>query len=123
MRRFVANFLMLTVIIYTLGTETGLFTLDGWWSAIVGAVLLSLFNQIIRPFIVAITMPLSCLAFGIIMLIINACLLMLAAWFVPNFETYEPWRIIMAALIISFVATIVNRLICQERRCPKRIIA
>ena len=111
MRRVVINLLVLTVVIYILGTETGLFTIDGWWSALAGALVLALLNQLIRPLVVVLTMPVSCLTLGLFLLVINGVMLMLASWLVPHFETYGFWRSVLAALIISLITTIINGLL------------
>ncbi len=116
MRRFTINLLVLTVVLYILGTQTGLFTIDGWWSALVGAVVLALLNQIIRPVIVALTLPISCLTLGLFILVINGLLLMLAAWLVPNFEVYGFWRSVLASLIISVLTAVINSLLRNSGR-------
>jgi len=116
MRRLTINLLVLTVVLYILGTQTGLFTIDGWWSALVGAVVLALLNQIIRPVIVALTLPISCLTLGLFILVINGLLLMLAAWLVPNFEVYGFWRSVLASLIISVLTAVINSLLRNSGR-------
>jgi len=116
MRRLTINLLVLTVVLYILGTQTGLCTIDGWWSALVGAVVLALLNQIIRPVIVALTLPISCLTLGLFILVINGLLLMLAAWLVPNFEVYGFWRSVLASLIISVLTAVINSLLRNSGR-------
>ncbi len=49
------------------------------------ALLLGIFNAILRPVLVILTLPITLLSFGFFVLVINALILGLVAWVVPGF--------------------------------------
>ena len=53
---------------------------DSVTTAVIAAVVLALINTIVRPVIVLLTLPISMLTLGLFLLVINACMLSLAAW-------------------------------------------
>ncbi len=85
---------------------TGL-EIESWGSAFIVALLLGLINAIIRPIMVALTIPISVLTLGIFLLIINALMLWLAAAISPGVKV-EGFG---AAFYGSLLLTILNMLI------------
>lgn len=84
---------------------------DSITTAIIAAVVLALINTIVRPVIVLLTLPISMLTLGLFLLVINACMLSLAAWLVNGFDVGGFWDALIASLIISVVVALLNGLI------------
>lgn len=59
---------------------------DGTGALVVSALLLGLANAVVRPLLVALTLPLTLLTFGVFLLVINALVLMLVAKLVSGFR-------------------------------------
>ena len=68
------------------------------------AICLGLVNAFIRPLIVVLTFPLTMLTLGLFLLIINAGMLNLAAWFVDGFEVEGFFSALFGAIIVSLVS-------------------
>lgn len=84
---------------------------DSVTTAVIAAVVLALINTIVRPVIVLLTLPISMLTLGLFLLVINACMLYLAAWLVNGFDVGGYWDALIASLIISIVVALLNGLI------------
>ena len=80
---------------------------DGFFTALVVAVLLSVVNTFIRPVILLLTLPLTILTLGLFSLIINALMVMLVAAIVPGFQVDG----ILWALVFSIVLTLVSSVV------------
>lgn len=98
----VAVFLAITIVP---GIEAQTF------AAGVGAVLvLTLLNTVIRPILYLISLPLIVLSLGLFLVIINALLLQLTAYFVKGFAVSGFWASVGGALVISIVTSVLNLL-------------
>lgn len=84
---------------------------DSATTAVIAAVVLGLINTIVRPVIVLLTLPISMLTLGLFLLVINACMLSLAAWLVNGFDVGGFWDALIASFIISVVVALMNGLI------------
>jgi putative membrane protein len=73
------------------------------------AAVLGFLNAIIRPIVTLLTCPLVILTLGLFTLIINAMMLSLTDWLLPNILTVDGfWTTFFAALIISIIAGILS---------------
>jgi putative membrane protein len=69
------------------------------------SVVFGLINAIIRPIVMFFTCPLIILTLGLFTLIINALMLSLTDWLLPNILTVDGfWTTFFAALIISIIS-------------------
>src|SRR5512137_692646 len=57
---------------------------QGWGSALVGAIVLGFVNAVVRPLMVLLTLPFTILTFGLFLLVVNALMLRLVAVLVPG---------------------------------------
>ncbi len=81
--------------------------LSGFLAALITAVVLGLFNAIIKPLLLLLTLPLNILTLGLFTLVINAVLIMLTSAVVPGFSVTGFWQ----ALLFSLVLVLVNYLL------------
>ena len=82
---------------------------DGFFMAVIVAVLLSLLNMTVRPLLIILTIPLTVFTMGLFLLVINALIIMLADWVVPGFEVANFWW----ALLFSLLLSITNSLLAE----------
>jgi putative membrane protein len=73
------------------------------WIALVTAVILALLNVFVKPILVLLTIPATILTFGIFLLVINACIILIASELIPNdhFMVRGFWPAFWLSLIIS----------------------
>lgn len=81
------------------GVHVGNFT-----AALVAALVIGIFNAILKPILIILTLPITLLSLGLFTFVIQALLILLADQFVPGF-TVDGF---FWALILSLALTIIN---------------
>ena len=72
-------------------------------SALILAVVLGLINMFLKPIIFILTLPITVVTLGIFSLVINACMILLAAKIVPGFSVAGFWTAFWFAIVLSLV--------------------
>jgi putative membrane protein len=75
---------------------------------IAAALLLGIINAFVRPVIIILTLPITLLTLGLFLLVINALMIMLVAWFLPGFLVAGFWSAIFAAIIVSLTSWVMS---------------
>ena len=78
---------------------------EGFWWAIVLALVLSFLNSVVRPLLIILTLPATLVTLGLFLLVINAIIIELADWIIGAGFQVESF---IWALLFSFVLSIVN---------------
>jgi putative membrane protein len=116
---------MLGIIVRTLITAAGLWLADeliagisfsGWPTLILAAFLMGIVNAIVRPLVILLTLPATVLTFGLFLLVINAGMFGLTAWFLDGFTVSGFWSALGGWLIVSFVAMLASWFIGPKGR-------
>ncbi|WP_262901561.1 phage holin family protein [Candidatus Sulfidibacterium hydrothermale] len=74
-----------------------------FWTAALIAVVLAVLNFLVYPFMLIITLPITLLTFGLFLLVINAFIIQLAAWMVPDFQVDNFWWALLFSILLSLV--------------------
>jgi len=74
----------------------------GW--ALITAVFLGLFNAVLRPILLLLTLPLTVATFGLFALVINALLLWLAGSLLAGFSVSGFWSAFGGALVLTLIS-------------------
>lgn len=86
-------------------------------AALVAALVIGLVNATLGIFLKVITFPLTIVTFGIFLIIINAAMLKLAAWFLaPQFRVHGWGAAIIGAILLSIVSTLLHWLVGDKRK-------
>lgn len=80
--------------------------LKSYWTALGVAIVLSILNLLIRPFIILLTLPLNILTLGLFTLVINAWILMLADKLIDGFSLDGFGWAVLFGLVISVLNTL-----------------
>ncbi|MFZ5391239.1 MAG: phage holin family protein [Patescibacteria group bacterium] len=100
LRYWLVNSLVIIVLSYVLPGVS----LSGIVAALAVGLILGLLSVFLKPILVLLTLPINLLTFGLFSLVINACLVLLAAWLVPGFSINGfGW-----ALLFSFLLSLVS---------------
>ena len=82
--------------------------LDGFFAALIVAVVLAMLNRFVKPVLVILTLPISVVTLGLFYLVINVLMIYMAAWIVqPDFRIDG----FFSALIFSVVLSVVNSIL------------
>ena len=91
-------------------TIGGMDTTSGIITALLVAVVLGLLNTIIKPILVFLTLPITVVTLGLFLLVINAALVMLAAYLIDDFTVKSFWWALGFSIILSIVQGMLNAL-------------
>ncbi len=108
---------MLGFIIRVLAVAAGLWvasklfrgiTIDDGMTLLWAALFLGIVNAIVRPVLIILTLPLTILTLGLFLLIINAAMLSLTAWFFDGMHIAGFWSAFFGAIVVAIVSWIVT---------------
>ncbi len=77
---------------------------DGFFAAVVTAVILAISNAVVRPILELLALPITILTLGLFSLVISALMVMLTSAVVPGFQVSG----FMSALFFAIVLALVN---------------
>ena len=84
---------------------------QGWGSALVGAMVLGFVNAVVRPLMVLLTLPFTILTFGLFLLVVNALMLWLVAALVPGIRVQGFGSALLGSLVLTLLNLAVELLI------------
>lgn len=116
--RWALGALTLLAIAYaapSLGILPG-FHVAGFEAAIVATVVLSLLNLTVRPILRWLTLPITCLTFGLFALVINAAVMMLADALVAGFEVGGFRNALVVSVIYAVVTALLGGLVKRDKK-------
>jgi putative membrane protein len=83
---------------------------DGFTSALIGALVLGLINTFIKPILVIFTLPINILTLGLFTLVINALLVMLMATIVSGFSVVSFWWALLFGVVLAVVTWFLSKI-------------
>jgi putative membrane protein len=115
MTRIVAYLIANTVAVLTVGSlsEQRLVRYEDRAAVFVFALILGLINAFIRPVLSLLSLPLTCLTFGLFALVLNAGLFGLAAFLTPGMEVTF-WGAVLGAIVASVASGIIFSLVDER---------
>ncbi|KKQ04772.1 MAG: hypothetical protein US25_C0038G0007 [Candidatus Moranbacteria bacterium GW2011_GWE1_36_7] len=82
--------------------------LKSFFVALIVAVVLGLFNTVLKPILIILTLPITILTLGLFTLVINAGMIMLTSKIVDGFYVQNFWWALLFSLILSLVNAILH---------------
>ena len=83
------------------------------WAIVIAAVLVIL-DTIVKPIMIILTLPVTLFTFGLFLLVINACVVLLAAAIVPGFAVESFWSALGFAVVLALVQSILESAAAKE---------
>lgn len=77
-------------------------------AAIIISLVLSVLNLIVKPLLVFLTLPITVFTFGIFLFVINALIVLIAAWMVPGFQVDSFWWALAFSIILSLSSSVLE---------------
>ncbi|MBA6152282.1 phage holin family protein [Gelidibacter maritimus] len=87
----------------------------GFTSAIILAISLGFLNAILKPILVILTLPITILTLGLFLLVINACIVLLADEFMGGFEVNGFWTALLFSVLLSFLQSVLYSLLDKDK--------
>ena len=88
---------------------------DGFWVALIAAVILGIANALIRPVLIILTLPITILTLGLFTLVINGLLLWLVSSFIEGFSIEGFWAAVLGAFVLWIVSWFTNGILRSGR--------
>ncbi len=86
----------------------------GFTSAIILAIVLAILDSFVKPILVILTLPITILTLGLFLLVINACIILLADEFMGGFEVNGFWIALLFSLLLSFLQSVLFKLLDKD---------
>jgi len=84
-------------------------TVDSFWAALIVAAILAIFNAVLRPILVILTIPVTVLTLGLFLLVINAIIVLMTDAIIADFYVSGFWWAVIFSLIISVLGTVFDK--------------
>jgi putative membrane protein len=86
------------------------------------AIALGLINAFVRPLVILLTLPLTVLTLGVFLLVINAGMLNLAAWFVDGFVVQGFWSSVFGAIVVGLTSWVGSAFVSERGRYEVMVV-
>ena len=83
-------------------------SVEPFTTAIVVAFVLAILNALLKPLLIVLTIPVTIMSLGLFVLVINAFIVQIAAYFVRGFEVANFWWALLFSIILSVVTWILE---------------
>jgi putative membrane protein len=101
---FLVKTLITTFAVVITSYLLGGVNVDSFITALVVAFVLGVLNMILKPVLVVLTIPVTVMSLGLFLLVINAFIIQLAAYFVSGFQVATFWWALLFSIILSVVS-------------------
>ena len=81
---------------------------DGYASAIIVAVVLSILNLLVKPLLVVLTLPITIVTLGLFLLVINAAIILFADKLIDGFSVVNIWWAILFSILLSILQSVLH---------------
>lgn len=110
------NFII-QIIISTLAVLITSYVLPGvhiannsFLTALIVAAVLSFLNNVIKPIMIVLTIPVTIFSLGLFLLVINAIIILITAKLVEGFKVDGFWWALLFSLILSLVTSVLQNI-------------
>lgn len=88
---------------------------DDFVAALAFSAVMAFFNVTLRPILILLTIPATVLTLGLLLLVINAVLIMLADALVPGIDVDGFWWALLFSLVLSVLTSFFNEQIGEKK--------
>src|SRR4051812_43012049 len=108
--KFFLEILITTVNAFILAHILPGITVNGSiFTALMVAVLLAIMDATVKPLLIILTFPVTILTLGLFLFVINACIILAAAYFVRDFKVDGFWHAVLFSILLSFFNSFVHK--------------
>ena len=103
MKKLIIKWIIAAVAIYIAGSILSGFSVGGWSSAFVAALVLGLINFTVKPILKILTLPLTLLTLGLFLFVVNGIAIYLMGMVVSGVHVNGMISAILASIVISLI--------------------
>jgi putative membrane protein len=91
-------------------------TVEGFFAAMVAALVLGLVNALVRPLLILLTLPVTLLTLGLFLFVINAFLFWFAAEIVQGFKVTGFMAALIGSVLYSLITLVTSWLLFPRKK-------
>ena len=91
-------------------------SVEGYLSAIIVAIVIAILRFIVKPILVVLTLPITIITLGLFLLIVNGMVIMLADYFISDFEVRNIWWAVLFSLLLSILQSIFHSILDDKKK-------
>ena len=92
------------------------FYVRNFTAALIAALVIGLVNATLGTLLKVLTFPLTILTLGLFLIVVNAAMLKVAAYFTPGFEVRTWTAAFIGAILITIISTLLHWLFGEKRQ-------
>ncbi|WP_346880745.1 phage holin family protein [uncultured Algibacter sp.] len=108
--------LLNAVAVFALANILSGVSVDGYMSAIIVALVLSVLNLFVKPLLVVFTLPVTIVTLGLFLLVINGLIILLADKFITGFSVDSIWWAILFSVLLSILQSLLRSFLKKEKK-------
>jgi len=113
---FIIKLLITAVIVVLLAYLLPGVSVSGFGAAIIVAIVLALLNAFLKPILVVLTIPITIVTLGLFLLVINACIILLADSFVSGFSVNGFWTALLFSILLAICQSIAHSILGKNEQ-------
>jgi putative membrane protein len=115
--KLIIRLLLNAIAVFALANILKGVTIDGYVTAIVVALVLSILNLIVKPILVILTLPITIMTLGLFMFVINACIILLADRFIDGFDVPGGfWTAMLFSVLLSILQSLFHSFLKEDEK-------
>jgi putative membrane protein len=117
--RLLIRWLLSAVSLMVISRYVPGFDVHGFTAALIAAAVIGLVNATLGTILKFLTFPLTILTLGLFLIVVNAVMLKVAAFFSPGFQVRTWMAAFIGSILLSLVSAILHRLL-DDRQYQRR---
>ena len=106
--KIIVRWLLLAAALLLVANVDAGVTVAGFGAALGAALVIGLFNTLVRPLLVLLTLPVTLLTLGLFLFVINALMFWAAAWVLEGFNVTGFWAALLGSLLYSLCGMVID---------------
>lgn len=106
--RLLARWLLYAAALLAVAQLYGGVQVQSFGTALIAAFVIGLFNTLLRPVLVLLTLPVTVLTLGLFLFVINALMFWAAASILDGFQVQGFWAALLGSLIYSVMGLVID---------------
>lgn len=106
--QFVVNLLINGFAVYATSSLLGGVHISDFSTAVIVSVILGVFNALLKPVLLILTLPITIFTFGLFAIILNGLIILLVSFVVPGFTVDNIWWAVLFSLFLSVINWIIQ---------------
>ncbi|WP_055435588.1 phage holin family protein [Lacinutrix algicola] len=108
--------LLNAIAVFVLANVLGGVEVDGYVSAIIVAIVLSVLNLLVKPLLVILTLPITIITLGLFLIVINALIILLADKLIDGFAVVNFWWALLFSVLLSILQSLLQSFMKTDKK-------